>query len=270
MLPYLNLGCGNKFHPDWVNVDFVSTGEGVIAHNLLSGIPMPDNKFEVVYHSHVLEHFQRDDAFKFIQECYRVLRPGGIIRIAIPDLEQIARNYLEQMELALKGDKAAESNYDWMVLEMYDQTVRNAEGGNMLKYLGSDIPNEAFIYKRIGEEGKMFREMLLSQKNQPAHKAKKKLTRFFKPKYLKNKIKDLVLGSDKSYTEIGKFRKGGEIHQWMYDRYSLGRLLKSAGFKNPEVKSAFESNIPDWNSFGLDLHDNKVRKPDSLFMEAYK
>ena len=43
-LNYLNLGCGSTFHKDWTNVDFVSTGEDVIAHNLLSGVPFNDNK----------------------------------------------------------------------------------------------------------------------------------------------------------------------------------------------------------------------------------
>ena len=39
----LNLGCGTRFHPSWTNVDFVSTGNNVIAHNLLNGIPFEDN-----------------------------------------------------------------------------------------------------------------------------------------------------------------------------------------------------------------------------------
>jgi predicted SAM-dependent methyltransferase len=270
MLPYLNLGCGTKFHPEWVNIDFVSTGEGVIAHNLLQGVPMPDNKFEAVYHSHVLEHFPRDKGFEFIKECYRVLKPGGVIRIAIPDLEQIARNYIEQLELALKGDKSASLNYDWMVLEMYDQTVREKEGGNMLKYLGDKNINEEFVFKRIGEEGKIFREMIMNRKPEVVTVRKKKITRFFKPKYWRQRWKENLSGEEKEYLEIGRFRRGGEIHQWMYDRFSLGRLLASAGFKDPQVKSAFESNIKEWNKFGLDLHNGKVRKPDSLFMEAYK
>ena len=51
----LNLGCGDRYHPDWTNINFTSTGGGVIAHNLKQGIPFPDESFDVVYHSHVLE-----------------------------------------------------------------------------------------------------------------------------------------------------------------------------------------------------------------------
>jgi predicted SAM-dependent methyltransferase len=264
MLPYLNLGCGNKFHTEWTNVDFVSTGKGVIAHDLLRGIPFPDNSFKVVYHSHVLEHFPKRKAAEFIKECYRVLSPGGIIRIAVPDLEQIARNYIQQMEFALKGDKEAEKNYDWILLEMYDQTVREETGGDMLKYLGSPDINESFVYQRIGEEGRVFREQLL--KRMPSQNKKKT----FRIKNLKQYFMNCLLGKSKEYLDIGKFRRGGEIHQWMYDRFSLSRILVDAGFKDPKVMSASESNIDNWNSFALDLHDGKVRKPDSLFMEAFK
>ncbi len=69
---------------------------------------------------------------------------------------------------------------------------------------------------------------------------------------------------------IGRFRLGGEIHQWMYDRYSLGQLLAKNGFVDIKVVNADESNIPNWNSFGLDIIGDKVRKPDSLFIEARK
>lgn len=73
-MKYLNLGCGDRFHPSWTNINFTSTGAGVIAHDLKQGIPYPDNYFDVVYHSHVLEHFPKDAAETFIRECDRVLR----------------------------------------------------------------------------------------------------------------------------------------------------------------------------------------------------
>lgn len=48
-LKYLNVGCGDKFHKDWTNIDMVSTSRYVRAHNLLKGIPFPDAAFDVVY-----------------------------------------------------------------------------------------------------------------------------------------------------------------------------------------------------------------------------
>lgn len=261
----LNLGCGRHFHEEWVNVDFTSTGENVIAHNLMEGIPFPDNEFDIVYHSHVLEHFPKNKADDFLKECYRVLKPGGVLRLAIPDLETMARLYLTNLEKAFDGDKAAENDYDWIMLEMYDQTVRNQSGGDMMKYLQQDkINNIEFVYERIGFEAKNIIEdcRRAKENNNPPQKEKKK----FSLKKLFNKKNKNI----NQYEKIGQFRLGGEIHQWMYDRFSLKRIMTNNGFKNIEVKSAYESSIENWDDYGLDIIDGKIRKPDSLFMEAIK
>ena len=70
-MKYLNLGCGYKFvkSEEWVNADMIPLGDGVIECNFLNGIPMMDNEFDLVYHSHVLEHFAKADGEKFINEC---------------------------------------------------------------------------------------------------------------------------------------------------------------------------------------------------------
>ena len=68
----------------------------------------------------------------------------------------------------------------------------------------------------------------------------------------------------------GLFRNSGEIHRWMYDRYSLSRLLTQSGFTNIQVCQANESAIPNFNIYELDTWQGKVRRPDSLFIEATK
>ena len=154
-MKYLNLGCGSRYHPNWTNIDFTSTNESIIAHNLNRGIPFPDDAFDVVYHSHVLEHFSKTSATNFLQECYRVLRPQGVLRVAVPDLEQIARTYLVALEKAVSGYQEWANNYEWILLEMYDQTVRNKPGGEMAAYLCQDnLVNEQFILDRCGVEVK--------------------------------------------------------------------------------------------------------------------
>ncbi|MEM6318754.1 MAG: methyltransferase domain-containing protein [Bacteroidota bacterium] len=261
---YLNLGCGHHFHDDWTNVDFLSTGPNVIQHNLLKGIPFEDNTFEVVYHSHVLEHFSRVDAVDFIKECYRVLQPNGILRIAIPDLEQITDNYKRLFNEGLdnlESDKIA-ADYEWMMLEMYDQTVRNQSGGQILDYLRQPtLPNPKFVEKRIGIEGRDIREKYLNdEKTLKKEKFRKKI----------EKVARMIFGKHFDYYRIGRLRLHGEIHQWMYDRYSLARLLKRCGFEEITPQTADSSAIPNWKSYGLEYTDGIVRKPDSLFMEARK
>lgn len=273
MMKYLNLGCGTRFHKDWTNVDFTVTGKDVIAHNLLSGIPFETEKFDVVYHSHVLEHFSKKDGEKFIENCYDVLKPNGIIRIAVPDLEKIAREYIRNLDRSAINDPTVEDDYDWIMLEMYDQTVRNQSGGEMAKYLQREfIPNANYVFNRIGLEGKSIHTNYVeSLKNKP-NDFKSDLNKFelsviqkIKKIFSKKEVRE------QSHAEkIGDFRLSGEIHQWMYDKYSLGKLLKMKGFKEIKIRNAFESYIPDWSSFQLDTDGEVLRKPDSLYMEGIK
>jgi len=278
-MKYLNLGCGTHYHEgsEWTNLDFVSSGPRVIAHNLLQGVPFQSETFDLVYHSHVLEHFSRQDGEKLIEECFRVLKPGGVIRIAIPDLEQIVKNYLRFLEAGMQQphDENIRCNYEWMMIEMYDQTVRNQSGGNMAAYIYQDqIINEDFVYERIGEEGRALRKGYLSNQMQSSHgkpvsismvkrinaSIRYRLRRFF--------IKQLQI--DERAHQIGKFRLGGEIHQWMYDRYALSNLLIKKGGDKISIRGAFDSYISNWEHYGIDGKNGKVRKPDSLFIEAIK
>lgn len=279
---YLNLGCGYRFHPDWTNIDFVSTGQGVIAHNLNDGIPFPDSYFDVIYHSHVLEHFSKKEAELFLRECYRVLRPQGVLRVVVPDLEQIVRIYLTAIEKAISGLPEWAFNYEWISLEMYDQTVRNNPGGEMATYLyREDLPNQQFVLERWGREAKNLIEAASKQSKKTDSvtkqegifvKSLKNVYRFLRyPKYRRELFLQGILGKEYKLLQIGRFRQSGEVHQWMYDRYSLAVLLKKCGMENIVQRTARESYIADWHSFNLDTEpDGTIYKPDSLFMEAIK
>lgn len=279
-MKYLNLGCGNRFHPEWTNVNFTSTGVGVIACNLAEGIPFPDASYDVVYHSHLLEHFPKQQAQFFLQECYRVLRSKGLIRIAVPDLEQIARSYLFALEQAVVNSNNTADNYNWMLLELLDQSTRNKSGGEMAAYLlQENIPNEDFILKRLGVEAK---NLIAAGQHQRHAKPMTDplLKRAFRPikffvlnsSYRRNIFLKFILGTkDYQALEVGRFRQSGEIHQWMYDRFSLKQLLEQRGFVAVTQRTAVESHLKNWVSFNLDTEpDGKVYKPDSLFMEALK
>jgi predicted SAM-dependent methyltransferase len=274
----LNLGCGNRFHPEWVNIDFVAAVPCVQTHDLLKGIPYPDNVFDVIYHSHVLEHFPKNAAAGFLRECCRVLKPSGIIRVVVPDLERITRGYLEALEKASQGLPLWDENYRWMLLELYDQSVREKSYGELVDYFGRDpIPNWNFIYQRWGVQAQSLLEHLGKQgalsggrRTSPGsawgYVARNPIT------VLRNKLVRILLGEeDWKALQVAKFRKQGEIHLWMYDSYSLGKLLYETGFFNAREFQAGESLIPGWKDFHLDTEpDGTVYKPDSLYMEAQK
>jgi predicted SAM-dependent methyltransferase len=59
----------------------------------VTGLPVQDHSVEVLYSSHMLEHLDRNEADKFLKEAFRVLRPGGIIRLTVPDLKKQVAQY---------------------------------------------------------------------------------------------------------------------------------------------------------------------------------
>lgn len=246
----VNLGCGNRYHKDWINLDFKSNSEYVQKFDLHEKLPFEDESVDVVYSSHVLEHFSKCEAPKFLRECYRILKPNRIIRIIVPGLEQLIRNYIKFLDRAKDGDKDADQKYEWTMIEIFDQMVRNYSGGEMLNYWKQNpMPQEDFVIQRLGSEVK---NALSSIRTNPNIQPNKDCI---------NKISE----------EVGKFRVSGEVHQWMYDEYSLGKLLKNIGFNHICKVNFNESQIDNFNSFLLDMEDDlRVRKPDSLFMEATK
>jgi predicted SAM-dependent methyltransferase len=276
---YLNVGCGSRFHPAWTNLDLVATQPSVLAHDVRGGIPFPENSFEVVYHSHVLEHMEKSDARKFIAECVRVLKPGGVLRVAVPDLERIVRDYLTELEAASSGDPAAQANYEWLMLELFDQFAREKSGGDMAEFLRSDsIPNKSFVAKRMGWN--LFDAVAnhppgLEQRNSISGTLRRMARAggriFTDSRYRRDWFFRLFFRREYPLLQLGRFRRAGEIHRWMYDRFSLRRLLEESGLGDILVRGASDSYIPDWPSYQLDLEANgTIVKPDSLFMEGRK
>lgn len=179
------------------------------------------------------------------------------MRIAIPDLEQIARSYIYYLEKSLQGDLAAQNCYEWIMIELCDQMVRNKSGGEMLEFWKkSPMPAEDFVFKRVGPE---VRSSILGFRNNSN---------------ISSQSENIETMPEDGYQEsdlqkLSQFRVSGEIHQWMYDRYSLSKLLAETGFSNIRQCKADESDIPNFRSYLLDTEENgMIRKPDSLFIEA--
>lgn len=269
----LNVGCGSKFHVDWTNVDMKSTSPHVQAHNLLQGFPFPSDHFDVVYHSQVLEHFPKENVPAFMAECYRVLRPGGVLRVVVPDLENNAKEYLRHLTACVEDPNAVNlANYDWIMLELYDQTVRNYSGGEMAKFLSQPgLLNEDYVFTRSGRVARNIVERA-RQQQAPVHAPSKK-SRSLAGGMIRKTRRKLARLREKAAceaTELGRFRLGGEIHMWMYDRFSLSRLLQNTGSQNIRAVGPHESSIPGWPDYELDVRDGNVCDPSSLFMEAVK
>lgn len=146
----LNLGCGTKTSSACQNLDwspylrlkknvvgrraalalrgerrerFESLSENVVVHDLRRGLPWPDASVDAVYSSHVLEHIDRDQAGGFLAESLRVLRPGGVIRVVVPDFERLAQDYLESLG-ALRSLERSPTQHEQSIADLVEQMVR--------------------------------------------------------------------------------------------------------------------------------------------------
>lgn len=93
--PYkLHIGCGNTKLDGWVNIDLSERLDTVdIVWDATEGFPFKDESCVLIYNEHFLEHLTVKQASRFLTECYRLLKPGGILRIAMPSLEYVVQKY---------------------------------------------------------------------------------------------------------------------------------------------------------------------------------
>lgn len=89
----LNLGCGNKKINGYANVDIVKTNNVDEVFDLCE-IPYKDNTISTISSEHALEHVPLEKSKKAIKEWFRVLEPGGVLNLYIPDLELCALGYV--------------------------------------------------------------------------------------------------------------------------------------------------------------------------------
>ena len=91
----INMGCGwRDFGPDWVHID-----GGDYSHldsHSITELPYEDNTVDLIYASHVLEYFDREEGCKVLKEWYRILKRGGKLRVAVPDFHSLVELYLNK------------------------------------------------------------------------------------------------------------------------------------------------------------------------------
>ncbi len=235
---------------------------------------------DIVYHSHLLEHLEEDEGEHLTRECLRVLKPNGIIRIAIPDLEKICQDYLLSLQQVDQNVELANLNAKWMRMELFDQMTRKVSGGKMLEFLESKPANKQFLVRRCGQE--VLPGLLLNTKeiNSTSHekvlpfhlKIKQLMKKILVTSWLKEMlIRALLNNSEHEAFQLGQFQQSGELHKHMYDRISIKELLQKIGFIKCTIQSHLSSFIPNWQDFNLDnSNQGEPKKPDSLYIEAVK
>lgn len=134
----LHLGCFNKKIHGFINVDIREDVSPDAVDDVFTLYTFPDNYAELIYACHVLEHASREDAKMALKNWYRVLKPNGILRIAVPDMAKHFAHYfyygnLDILNSALWGSQRHE--YDFHYHGWDEKTIKR------------DLEAAGFIYK---------------------------------------------------------------------------------------------------------------------------
>jgi predicted SAM-dependent methyltransferase len=95
----LHLGCGPVYKDGWINIDNNSDNNIQkldLNLDLRKSLPFPDNSVNFIYNEHFFEHLTVEEGILAIIDFYRVLKIGGVMRIAMPNLERTVNNYLDE------------------------------------------------------------------------------------------------------------------------------------------------------------------------------
>jgi predicted SAM-dependent methyltransferase len=102
----LQVGSGPFRLEGWLCTDVVGTPGIDFALDICEPLPIPDDSFDAIYGSEVIEHIARAQVRPFLKEVLRVLRPGGVLRLTTPDVRAVCQIYLGLLEGSSLADHA--------------------------------------------------------------------------------------------------------------------------------------------------------------------
>lgn len=97
----LHLGCGERFIPGFIHIDARKFSHIDYVTSVDKLEMFEDNSVDLIYACHLLEHFRRNQTQDVLKEWFRVLKPNGILRLAVPDFEKLIEVYLKYNDLKL-------------------------------------------------------------------------------------------------------------------------------------------------------------------------
>lgn len=98
LTPSLHIGCGSFSFDGWLNTDIVRYRKDVYYLDAGKTFPFPNDSFQYIYSEHLFEHLDYMQGTNMLQECYRILKKGGKMRLAMPDFHFLMNLYLNPKE----------------------------------------------------------------------------------------------------------------------------------------------------------------------------
>jgi predicted SAM-dependent methyltransferase len=175
----VNVGAGEEGRPGWVNIDLQALPGINCFYDCRKGLPFPDRSVRAIFCEHFFEHLDyTDEVPYFLSDCHRVLIPGGVIRIIVPDGERYLQAYcqpgweslaklrplgpdradsygfsyhtkMELVNVVFRQGHEHKFAYDYETLELllhkygFATVVRQAFGRSQLPELCIDLPTRA-------------------------------------------------------------------------------------------------------------------------------
>ncbi len=165
----LHLGCGDKKLNGYINIDIREDVNPDLVDDIGSLKNINKDSVDVIYASHVLEHFGRHEYINVLSRWYDVLKPNGVLRISVPDFESISEYYNQTKDLPkvigmLYGGQTYKENYhyhtwDYLTLES-DLLKLNFKSVNRYNWRDTDHSDtddysQAYLPHMDKERGKL-------------------------------------------------------------------------------------------------------------------
>jgi SAM-dependent methyltransferase len=245
---------GPTFLEQWNNLVFAAVPGPRLANTRyvdLTTDPLgfSDETFDAVYAYHVFEHLTPAQGKQCVRQIFSVLKPGGIFRLSVPDLETACQDYLHALQVAA-ADPTRQNlvHYHWAVMAIFEQMVRDRSGGMMREAIEEGEYDDAQLRSMFGDG--------LQPVIDRRHRRSARIGR--------NSLNRRIY--HKARTILAK-----ENVQWMYDRLSLRLLLEQAGFQEVLQMDHVSSKIPDWSRYNFDRSNNGDYPLDpSVYVEGIK
>ena len=194
-------------------------------------LPFKDNTIKGVYSSHCLEHLTADEVVKILQEAHRVIKPGGIIRITLPNMDKMFDAY---------------ESRDASNLESFKKKVQIKNGTSLW---GLDSWLRLVTRSFAGHVVDLFSD--------------KELYNIFENNSRSDFVKTILAKADTS----PKYRNIPNTHKSYWSPYSMQNCLQKVGFKSCKVVQRRETMD---KVFSNGLMFNNTQPEMSFYMEAIK
>jgi predicted SAM-dependent methyltransferase len=272
---------GPAFLKQWNNVVFAArTGPPLPNTRYLDLSTTPlgfaDETLDAVYAYHVFEHLTPSHGERCAQQIFNALKPGGIFRLSVPDLETACRDYLHALEAAAAEPTRQNTvRYRWTVMAIFEQMVRDRSGGMMLDAINAGAYDDAQLRDMFGDMLlPLVEETRSANAGGVADSRRPRVNQFsarsmLRPFYRAARSvlgKQRVMVANRLDPNVTK-----EAVQWMYDRFSLRLLLEQCGFKDIRQVDHVSSSIPMWSAYDFDRSEKGGYPLDpSVYMECRK